>query len=572
MSGKLVQWWHKLGPRHSKFQKHIFTLALLPGVGHILWDLQDSIRNPRQFHFMPTLILLLELLAGWMTVALLTTLMFYVASALFNLDLHVYYGIWLREIKPLLFRLSARESDVVRSYDFFRTTDNRWKHKRPCFVEREDLMRRSFWPGWVFSIVTLFGRHNITQRVEDNRGRRKWVLDVDLMDESYGIYNNDGKTFLRAEFLGRNEASQTEVVRRSKAVYDFMRPGLKPGSRWTWNEDGGVLPVRWGSGGFLPLIRYRNDYWALLFLRDRRPPIGLNVPNGASETKDEYKEVKKLMAREFCEEVVVLNGRPACDAEVFQTNFETKDQFAAFLSPEFSQKHTSLRREADGLEIRRDGSDELREVGFIETPFEAHVRFHEPNPRGFGESTVRNIIYSINPAEFGIEVVALCTFELKHSEYVLNGEYDLSREVLIRELPVLIRLRYLSDIYRSRGSLGTLLKSGDSADGKLLDEVPATQCLVFDADVAFRKARKQKIEAELKKKLPRDRRSNLEWELKHVVVDWLSRYGTAVDGVRERGLQGTGQAEQELRTLCPVTWKTLELALAHGLLRKLLKK
>jgi hypothetical protein len=572
MFREFVPWWYQLGPRHLWFQRQIFKLALLPGLGHILWEFLDWAATGKEFHVVSTLLKLLSLLVGWAVVALFTTLIFFLASTLFNLDLHIYYRFWLRKLKPLFLSPTAREMDIIRSFDYFMTADGRWRYRRPCFVEREDLVRRGFWPGWVFSIVTLFGRNVHLRVIGDGRHGRKWFLDVDLQNESYGIYSNDGKKYLRAQFLEGNRAAHAEVVRRSASIYNFTRPGNKSTREYTWGESGGVLPLRWASGGFLPIVRYREDYWVLLFLRDRRPPVGLNAPNGASETKDEYKDIKRLMGREFCEEVVILSGPPSRDAEVFQTDFETKDQFASFVSPEFSEKHVRLRREADGLVIRKDPSEQMRDISFIETPFAAHVRFHDSDLKATRESTVHNIVFSINPAEFGIEVMALCTFELREGEYVIGGEYDLSRQVLIRELPVLLRLRYLAEVYRNNGTLGTLQEEGNSFDGKLLEFVPANDCRIFDADVAFRKTRKQTIEDQVKKMTSPHHRSNLEWERKNVVEDWLSRYESTVAAVGQKGLQGAAQPEKELRTLCPVVWKTLELAFAHGLLSHLPKK
>lgn len=573
MPSKFIQWWTVLGPRHSGFQKEILRVVLVPGVVHILWKLAEIVRAPGKFPlstFLSTLVLLLWI---WTVIAALLTACFYFASYFLSLDLWLYYRLWLRVVKPRFFRLSERESNIVKSFRYFMPDDDHWKNKRPCFIEREDLLRRRFWPGWVFSIVTVFGQHKIGQVVlTDNNKKKKWELQVDLTGESYGIYSNDGKQFLRSEFLGNRPAIQKEIVERSQRIHDFMKPEKVPGSRWSWNEDGGVLPIRWASGGFLPLIWFKNDYWVLFFLRDRRPPIGLNIANGASENKNEYKNIRSLMAREFCEEVVVLNGRPIPGFAVLQIRFES-DEFRELVNPQFTIEHARIRRSVDGLAIdQTEEREALRKMRLLETPFVLSVRFHETNLVDTQIDHVSNIIYSINPAEFGIEIIKLCTLELRDTDYILDGEFDLSNKVLIRQLPILLKVNYLFDIFKSKGSLGSYISEGNSADGKLLDAVPASQCYIFDADVDLRRARREGIQSELESGPPAQLRRNLEWERKNIVSDWLERYDKSVSRIKEEGLSGNEQADKELRTLCPVAWKALELAFSHGILKEVTKK
>ena len=50
-----------------------------------------------------------------------------------------------------------------------------------------------------------------------------------------------------------------------------------------------------------------------------------------------------------------------------------------------------------------------------------------------------------------------------------------------------------------------------------------------------------------------------------MIRDWLDAYREAVTQINSRGLSGDSDADLSLRTLCPVTWKTLELAFAHRL-------
>jgi len=313
----------------------------------------------------------------------------------------------------------------------------------------------------------------------------------------------------------------------------------------------------------LPLVRHHNSYWVLLFFRDINP-VGLNVPNGASESEEEFTEVRHFMAREFSEEIVILNGPPQTGAMAFQPPFQSQGKFFDINNPPFANQHNELRRIADELFIGPDQRG--REVNLMDTPFEVNVR---SNGR---HGNKRNVIFTINPAEFGIEVMQPCCFELQNSEYIIDGEYDISRQVLVRRLPILLRLTRLQQIFEScEGSLGEwILPESEigkhlskSHDGKLLPEISPRDCKVFDADVSLRHLRAGRIIQRTAKG------ENLDWELAHI-SKWLERYEAAVLRIQSDGLRGKDSASRELRTLCPVTWKTLELGFSHGLFSELL--
>lgn len=568
MENKFIFWWRALGPRHERFQERILDLVLVPGLAHILWQITSEFLTRRTgFLWMQFCLNLLGLIILWTVIAFVFSFSFYLGSLRFNIDLHLYYGIWLRRIKKRFHRLSEREEDIVESFEFFMPEDSRWKHKRPCFIEREDLSRKSFWRNWSFSIVTLFENNKVRQQVFQDGTRRRWALYVDLTNESYGIYSNDGKRFLRQRFLERNEEAPVEVERRSHLINDSMQP-TRP-RNWGWNDSGCQIPIRWASGGFMPIVRYKEEYWVLVSFRDINP-VGLNLANGASETKEEYKDPRALVGREFCEEVVVLSGTPAKAAELTQRDFEAQHQLAKFLSPKFAQQHAELRRANDGFTITRVRTP-TRRVRFLETPFQVHITFHGPNMEHTHE-ILEDVVYTINPAEFGVEVMELAVFSMEEEEYVIEGEYDPSRKVLIRQLPILLKLSHLSEVFVKNGSLGMLQSAGASIDGKLMNEIPSEHCVIFDADVTLRESRRRNICQDLAgTNLDGNRRSNLEWELERI-DKWLERWGEAATRAKRDGLRGNQEPSKELRTLCPVTWKTLELAFAHRLFHKLLEE
>lgn len=552
MYKRLKQSFEQLGPVHAKVQGSIFAVffatALIEAVFKVVSaSVEGTITRA-------VVVAALISVIPWIVAMLLVALGWWLASLRFCLDLRLYYLVWLRVRSRR--SLSLREEDIVDSFE---------GGKRPKFILARDLMRKHFWPRWVFAVTTLFGQAAVTQDtdIDEDDDRTCWKLSIDLAEAHYGIYSNQGKDFLQRRFLQRGPEPAADLRNTSHALQSFMSPDQVPGKHWAWNDAGPILPIRWASGGFLPIVHYLNDYWVLLFFRDRKP-VGLNVPNGASEDLAELKDIRLLMMREFSEEVVVLTGPPAKGAETLQVVFQEEGEYKRFEHPEFARKQICLRKSADDLRIalRRERP---RKVHLIPTPFKIETRWHDPVSGSIVRDSKGWVVYTVNPAECGIESMQLCWFDLYDEEYLLDGEYDISRFVLIRRPPVLLRLRYLRGIFEKEHSLGRWLDSGDSIDGKLLDDVPAEHCKIFDKDVEIRKERKKAIEAQLKDRISRRERENLEWELKEIVKDWLENYERPVLGSRTHGLQGNGVRARELRTMCPVTWKTLELAFEHNL-------
>ena len=150
--------------------------------------------------------------------------------------------------------------------------------------------------------------------------------------------------------------------------------------------------------------------------------------------------------------------------------------------------------------------------------------------------------------------MALATFDLLEGEYVIDGEYDLARRVLIRRPPIMLRLGYLERMYENNhGSLGTLLQSGVSADGKLMVGVPEDHFRLFDEDVELRKWRRDRIKAQLEEERSSKLRGDLAWEAANIIDGWLGRYEDAVARVEQtKGafrvtLKPTGASERSVQ-------------------------
>jgi hypothetical protein len=504
----------------------------------------------------------LAALKWWVIIAGVTAVLCMVANKLWNLDLWIYYNIWIEKLAPSICRYqppSARQRilDINRSRDF---SPNK---KTPTFVKREHLMRRRFWPYWTFSIVTILDPRKIKQQTIVRNGDTTWLLDVDLRNESFGIYSTEGKRFLESRYA---EAVRTEQMQNlSSGFHEFMLPLTPPGSSMTWGEVGAVIPLRWASGGFLPIVYHKGRHWALLFLRDIFP-VGLNVANGASEGKDEYKNVHRLIGREFSEETILLSACPRPGGAVSWTTFGAFSfapgiglPMASFINKDFAMKQARLRYEHDGIELVPSPKAERR-ISPIQTPFVVRTTYHTPDLKASETKEIRNVVYSLNPAEFGIEIIWLCTFNLYEGEYLIDGEYHLGREVLIRRPVILVDMEFLRQVYDQHQTLGDLSSKDETFGGKVLPLIPKEHSIVFDVDVELRHHRLCEIEEQLGSRgLPKARRRILVWEQDRI-RSWLSEYEETVKLARDKGLR-----HEHLRTLCPVTWKTLEMVFAHSI-------
>lgn len=549
-----------LGYPYWTVQKAIFGLFVIGGVSQFILGLAGGSALNQEIQR------LIGTFVWWLVVSVITTIIWIAGSRIASLDLYIYYRVWLKKIKPRIpgLQLDLRTIDINTSYEP--------QEDRPLFVRREHLMRKSFWPNWVFSIVTIFGPGKVKQRVVEYNGRNRWILDVDLRDESYGIYSSAGKRFLQRRF---GEAATSDVtIKKSREFYNLMMPSVTPGRTWVWGEVGPPIPLRWASGGFLSIVFYLDRYWALLFFRDILP-VGLIMANGASEEKGEYKDLHRLIGREFSEEVVLLNAKPWGElngptAELRQKTFEVfcadpraPSPMAPFINPSFSEKHAELRRKHDGISISISEQDR-REIFPIPTPFEVCVTYHRPDLRS--ETTaVRNVIYSLNPGEFGIEVIWLCAFKKDKDEYFLDGEYHLGREVLIRRPIILLDMDFLyEEVYLRQNSLGDEITRGDCPEGKMLPDVPKENCVIFDDDIKLRQRRLMALKGMENTTSPQTlqdqkTKANLSWE-RNLIQAWLDKYEGPFEEAQEKGLQ-----HEVLRTLTPDAWKPIELIFAHGI-------
>jgi len=543
---------HWLGNVFWQLQKFIFGLFIIGSLGSFLINvfLKDNL--------VEDILFFLNILLFWSICFIIVTLLWVIGRLFLNFDLLIYYFIYIKLIVSFVKKNRVKYSKLFDIYDSIKYNK---PNKLPTLIRREHLMRKRYWPNWVFSIIAIFDSNKIKQRIVFTNSKKEWILEVDLRNESYGIYSNVGKKFLSKRYLSASHSSQT--LNQSERFLDFLNPSYSLESEFTWGEIGEDLPIRWASGGIFSFVKFRGKTWAQLFFREINP-IGLNIANGASEEKNEYKNLHRLIAREFSEETILLTANPKTGSDINQKVFvafssdpNSDKDIAKFINNKFIEQHTNLRYYHDKINIST--ADNLtRNFNLIKTPFKVRVIFHKSDLRTTEEREIHNIIYSLNPAEFGIEVIRIAHFELNDGECLIDGEFHLSRKVLIRRPVVLIDMDYLKNVYSVNKSLGNLLETDEQFECKMLDPIPEESCSVFLPDIELRHHRLKAIKEQLNDhKLTKKVKENLEWE-KNLIDNWLNKYEKAFLDISKNGIQN-----KFIRTLCPVTWKTLEIIFSH---------
>ncbi|MEO0403248.1 MAG: hypothetical protein AAF193_00105 [Bacteroidota bacterium] len=172
---------------------------------------------------------------------------------------------------------------------------NQEKHgiSQPLVVPLQFAADRKFWKNWAFCSAIL------NEPLKMQKINSRFRLHVGMHDELLAIYNNAGKEFLNQVYLSEEKLNKDEI--RSKELNAFLN-GENDKSEHTIDS----LPLRWASGGVLPLVSFKHPKhskttdWVLLFYRDLNP-TAWTIPLGGSHNIEELSHLTKLLFREFSE-------------------------------------------------------------------------------------------------------------------------------------------------------------------------------------------------------------------------------------------------------------------------------
>jgi hypothetical protein len=419
--------------------------------------------------------------------------------------------------------------------------------KSPVYILREDLMNKRFWPDWQFAIVLL----NNTMTFKRD-AHQVISMEVSLCGQSFGIYNNAGKHFLRKQWPIDEGTCTIE-----KDLNSFLH---NPSKNECEINLATKIPLRWASGGVLPIVSLGGEKYVALVFRDIAPQ-GWNLVNGASETRLEYKDPSILIAREFCEEITCLTRKVSSHPEVVEFRMPNADH-NELIQP-YYQKLSRLRESHDKV-FWAKSKNEI-EITIVPTKRRVKVEYHVSKTKKV-PNTVDNILFQVNETEYGIEIIQIFEFEMAEGMVLLAGEIrkESNEEFLVREPIGLLSVAWLKDLMiRGAGSVGEeILNDVDRVRCKRLEEVPdSAQLRLFKDDLELREKRL---------KLLRQERDN-QGTRHPAELDRLERWDTAFRNVfNARFLPGpskdVGMDLDPLTSLCPTTWKAIEEAYREDLL------
>jgi|GEM_PF-4186757 len=398
------------------------------------------------------------------------------------------------------------------------------KAQRPLVVLSKHLEATRAWPGWDLSLLLLSHGVSLTTGPEGS------ILRVDIRNQKYGIYDNGGKKFLIATFI--KPPKMLAAARKWAAAVRRHQLQSEPRVFECITRKSPPL-LRWASGGYLPVVRWRGSRWILLFFRDI-DPIGWNIANGGSESPTERTTLDLLSAREAGEELVILDREPVIGPHLNTYRLDFGLERAAQETDVLLATHGRLRREQDGLYLRPPSEGETIVVEKILGPTLVEVIHGDADAPEISVTSGMHI--TINPVEMGIEVTEVGEFTLPDDAYVIDGETFMAGEdsVLVRRPVGLFKVSYFQRVMRSTGfAYGGLIPDED--DRLRLPSPRDDETFLFDYDI---KMRREMVE---------DRRP-----ARREAEEWLGEFGEGFDARRLRG---------ELQCFCPAAWKVIESAL-----------
>lgn len=239
------------------------------------------------------------------------------------------------------------------------------------------------------------------------------------------------------------------------------------------------LTMRWASGGVLPIVRYKNNYYVAAFFRDKKP-YGWNIPLGSSQPSAHRKnlyqslehelEEMSFIDREFVEEFLVLTNQPA--------RFNYYKSFNVNrLMPDWLESHLKLRKIYDDLTIvpleKSENNNKNHKITLTKLNTNMKIDILR---NGKMYDTEENVLVCFNMFELGIEVVRVYKFDLEEKDYILDGEileyYSKNQKVseLVRMPVALISCNYLAKVFTDISNI-EYYEKGPSATMKIKDEI-----------------------------------------------------------------------------------------------------
>jgi hypothetical protein len=230
------------------------------------------------------------------------------------------------------------------------------------------------------------------------RGTR---LSVDFDDDTPAISLRQAKTAIRLatrDFARRAQRYQDELdaflLRRAGRRYEFRDPSFR---------------FRYVSGGSLPVIRMGSREYYCLFYRDV-PPIGWNIANGGSDSRQELLDPLLIVERELREELIVVDLRHR-RRYAFAADVGKPLEHTAFMAA-----RRLWDKRARTLDVSRFEEWQIP-LKWIDGPDTLHVRQARGRPH-----VVERCFLNVNAEDFGIEIDRIAKMKVGDDVILCDGE------------------------------------------------------------------------------------------------------------------------------------------------------
>lgn len=214
--------------------------------------------------------------------------------------------------------------------------------------------------------------------------------------------------------LGKNEVEKgiPDFDTKRRAYQSELEDILLRGSRKPFRHRDSDFPFRYVSGGTLPIITFGDKQYYCMFYREI-DPIGWNIANGGSDSREELLNPLGAVERELQEEILAFD---VDKRKLFAFGFAGAKPF---VRPEFVGARLFWQGQSERLGL--PGFDEMQEevlgVGWIDGPDSLTVRL-----KGDAVREHSNLFLNINALDFGIEVDRIGMINLYDGVSICDGE------------------------------------------------------------------------------------------------------------------------------------------------------
>jgi hypothetical protein len=223
-------------------------------------------------------------------------------------------------------------------------------------------------------------------------------LFVDFDGSSPAVWQRGGRDALRKEIPDFAD----KVEEHGTGLTEFF--GSQEPREHTFDDPD--FPFRYGNGGALPIVRLKDrDYYCLIYREVF--PIGWNIANGGTDSRDELTNPLDVIERELREELIIID-RERQVRYIFEGDGE---------QPLDRPEHAAARR------IIQKAFPQLN-FDTMHTD-EAPLKWERgPDQMTVGENSVSGVYLNINAEDFGIEIDRIARIHMNDSWALFDGEIN----------------------------------------------------------------------------------------------------------------------------------------------------